>query len=105
MATGYEKYPHLYGSTRWRKASRRHLQRHPLCAQCEKMGRVVVATIVHHKAPHNGNEAIFWDESGWESVCATCHSGIKRMEETRGYSAACGVDGVPMDANHPWNRK
>jgi 5-methylcytosine-specific restriction enzyme A len=64
----------------------------------------VVATIVDHKIPHKGDYDLFWNQDNWQSLCASCHSGVKRMQENHGYSQQCGVDGVPIDAGHPWNK-
>ena len=103
MATGFELYPKLYGSVRWRKIVKRHLDSSPLCVPCLLSGKDTDGTIVHHKIKHNGNAVLFWDNDNLETVCASCHSGIKRIEEHHGYSQACGVDGYPLDPNHPFN--
>jgi len=99
-----EKGKRLYDSARWRKASRMFLAHNPLCESCLKSGRDTMATVVHHKQPHKGDYDLFWDEDNWESVCKACHDGIKQMQELHGYSQACGVDGMPIDEGHPWNR-
>jgi 5-methylcytosine-specific restriction protein A len=102
MPTGFELYPKLYGSARWRKIAKMHLDANPLCKPCILSGKETPATIVHHEIPHHGDPKLFWDGANLESVCASCHSGIKRQEENHGYSQACGVDGLPLDRNHPW---
>jgi 5-methylcytosine-specific restriction enzyme A len=67
------------------------------------------ATVVDHVTPWRtgGTEAerhrLFWDQANWQPLCASCHNATKQMEETHGYSQACGVDGIPVDAKHPWN--
>jgi 5-methylcytosine-specific restriction protein A len=105
MSTGFELYPKLYGSSRWRKIAKMHLDSSPLCSPCLLSDKETPGTIVHHKIPHKGNASLFYDSSNLESVCASCHSGIKRIEDTHGYSQACGVDGLPLDSGHPWNVK
>ena len=40
---------------RWRRARAAFLARHPLCAACRALGRVVPATIVDHVVPHRGS--------------------------------------------------
>lgn len=92
----------LYDSVRWRKVAKSFLSQHPLCAMCARMGRVTAASIVDHIAPHAGNMMLFWDTTNMQSLCASCHSGTKRIQEGRGFSQACGVDGMPLDAGHPW---
>jgi 5-methylcytosine-specific restriction endonuclease McrA len=105
MPTGFESYPKLYGSSRWRAISKRHLDLNPLCAPCLLSQKETGANTVHHKIPHKGDVSLFFDPSNLESVCPSCHSGIKRMEENHGYSQACGADGLPLDANHPWAKE
>ena len=61
-----------YGS-RWQKAREAYLGRHPLCAQCRALGRIVPATVVDHIVPHKGDDRLFWDSGNWESLCKRCH--------------------------------
>lgn len=59
---------------RWRKARLAHLRDHPLCAECQKAGRLTPATVVDHVTPHRGDERLFWDSEGnWASLCKPCH--------------------------------
>jgi 5-methylcytosine-specific restriction endonuclease McrA len=67
----------------WQQARKRHLYAHPLCVMCEQAGRVTEATVVDHKIPHRGDQALFWDESNWQSLCATHHSSDKQREENK----------------------
>jgi 5-methylcytosine-specific restriction endonuclease McrA len=97
------KYARMYDSARWRRARAGHLAEQPLCALCARQGRDTAATVVDHVREHRGDYDLFWDPANWQSLCASCHSGIKRLQERRGYSPAAGVDGMPLDANHPWN--
>ena len=101
----YGQVKRWYDSVRWRKARAMHLRYNPLCVMCEKRGLTVIGTVVDHKIPHKGNEVLFWDQSNWQTLCPSCHSGVKRMQENHGYSQACGVDGTPIDNGHPWNKK
>jgi 5-methylcytosine-specific restriction protein A len=61
---------------RWRKARLAYLRAHPLCecAECEADGRLLPATVVDHRTPHRGNEALFWDESNWMAMSSACHN-------------------------------
>ncbi len=61
-----------YGS-RWRRESKTFLKAHPLCAECERNGRFVKATVVDHLKPHRGNEELFWDRNNWQPLCKPCH--------------------------------
>jgi 5-methylcytosine-specific restriction protein A len=49
------------------------LAQHPLCAECERQGRVTPATCVDHVVPHRGDAEVFW-HGEWQSLCAACHS-------------------------------
>lgn len=66
---------------RWQKARERFLRLNPLCVYCKAKGRVEVANVVDHIVPHRGNQEIFWDESQWQALCASCHSSAKQREE------------------------
>jgi 5-methylcytosine-specific restriction protein A len=61
-----------YGPS-WRRARAAFLARHPLCATCEALGRMVAATIVDHVVPHRGDPRLFWDETNWAPACKRCH--------------------------------
>lgn len=60
-----------YNTARWRRERREHLSQHPLCVECQKDGRVTVATHVDHVIPHRGSDALMWDRSNWQSLCIT----------------------------------
>ncbi|OPY74936.1 MAG: HNH endonuclease [Syntrophorhabdus sp. PtaU1.Bin153] len=92
-----------YHTSRWRKRRARQIVEHPLCAMCEQQGRVTAATIADHVVPHRGDAEKFWNGE-LQSLCATCHSARKQMQEKHGYSQGCDVDGNPTDDQHPWNR-
>lgn len=69
-----------YGS-KWNRARRRFLEKHPLCAECAKQGRYVRATDVDHIVPHRGDPTLFWDENNWQPLCHSCHSAKTRRED------------------------
>ncbi len=98
------KEQRLYDSQRWRHVAKRHLDANPLCMPCSQSGRDNPGTIVHHRIPHHGDSMLFWAEDNLESICASCHSGTKRIEENQGYSQACDVNGLPLDQGHEWNK-
>lgn len=68
---------------KWRKARRRWLAEHPLCAECDRHGRVTAANTVDHIIPHRGDRKLFWRRSNWQSLCAACHN-RKTAREMRG---------------------
>ncbi len=42
--------------------------------ECERRGKVKLATEVDHIIPHKGDMSLFWDPSNWQSLCHACHS-------------------------------
>ena len=62
----------LYGR-RWKAASHQQLRLHPLCAECERLGWAVAATVVDHIVPHRMDAKKFWDRSNWQSLCKLHH--------------------------------
>ncbi len=64
-ATGY--------GYKWRKESKAYLKANPLCAECERSGRITLATDVDHIIPHRGDMDLFWRRSNWQSLCSMCH--------------------------------
>lgn len=71
-------------NSRWRKASKMFLSRHPLCVECQKQGRLTAATVVDHIIPHKGNQTLFWDENNWQPLCKRCHD-VKTVKEDGGF--------------------
>jgi len=81
----------------WQKARAAYLRLHPLCVMCEAQGRVRAATVIDHKTPHRGDQALFWSEANWQALCAPHHSSDKQAEERSGRKRqAIGLDGWPL---------
>lgn len=57
----------------WQRASKRYLEAHPLCVECQRQGVFKQATVVDHKIPHRGDRKLFWDESNWQPLCKRHH--------------------------------
>jgi 5-methylcytosine-specific restriction protein A len=90
-----------YDRRRWRRRARAQLVREPCCSMCmRKHGLVVPATVADHVVPHRGNWNEFW-LGKLQSLCASCHSKYKQQDEIRGYAIDIGIDGYPLDPNHP----
>ena len=64
----------LYASARCQRARQTFLDRHPLGAECQRQGRLTTANTVDHITPHRGETTRFWDQTGWQPLCAPCHS-------------------------------
>lgn len=89
----------LYGR-RWQKARARYLQRNPLCAMCQRDGRITEAVVVDHIVKHDGDERLFWDESNWQSLCKAHHDITKQKEEATGHQIGCDANGFPYSRDH-----
>jgi 5-methylcytosine-specific restriction endonuclease McrA len=68
---------------RWQKARRAFLAAHPLCAPCERLGRLTPAAEVDHIVPHHGDMALFWDRANWQPICRPCHESKSAREQSR----------------------
>lgn len=95
----------MYDS-RWRATRRGWLAKHPFCSLCAERGVVSAANVLDHIHPHGGDWAVFWDRDNWQSLCTQCHSGAKQRGEKAkdGVIPGVGVDGLPLDPNHRWNK-
>ncbi len=99
-----------YASARWRDLRTKALKRDMFT--CQRCGCLLVTTnrhhphaaVVNHKTPHRGNAKLFFDLKNLEAVCKTDHDALIQREEARGYAIGSGLDGMPVDPNHPWNR-
>ncbi len=71
-------------NSRWRRESKLFLQKHPLCCECKRHGRITPATVVDHITPHKGNQKLFWDKTNWQPLCKRCHD-IKTVTKDGGF--------------------
>lgn len=76
-------YRDLYGSKKWENTSIAWRKKHPLCAVCEKEGRVTPASEVDHVEPHRGDSVKFFDNNNIQSICRECHQEKTRKERGR----------------------
>jgi|AmaraimetFIIA100_FD_contig_81_720863_length_1493_multi_3_in_0_out_0_1 hypothetical protein len=91
----------LHGSGFWKRRARLQLQMQPLCEMCLREGRgPVPARVADHVEPHGGDANKFI-LGRLQSLCVPCHSGRKQSIEKLGYDKTVGVDGWPVDPNHP----
>jgi 5-methylcytosine-specific restriction protein A len=99
-----QRYHALYNRSQWKRLRKAKLQRNPCCERCLKLGYVELATVVHHKVAHRGNEQLFLDIDNLEALCKPHHDGEAQSEEKQGYSRAVDNNGWPLDARHPMNK-
>jgi 5-methylcytosine-specific restriction protein A len=69
-----------YGRT-WRRIRDSYIKAHPLCEQCQQVGKLTPAEEVHHLIPLSKGGAN--DESNLMSLCTSCHSTITAREGGR----------------------
>jgi 5-methylcytosine-specific restriction enzyme A len=96
---GRKAYARYYNTAAWQQRRAHQLRLEPLCFRCGG-----VATVAHHLVPHRGDWFLFID-GDLRSLCKQCHDGPAQMKEKRGWETSIGVDGWPVDAAHPVNRK
>jgi 5-methylcytosine-specific restriction protein A len=65
----------------WRRIRDQHLAEHPLCEQCEKVGKITPAREVHHIKPLSQGGT--HDPSNLMGLCTPCHSEITAREGGR----------------------
>lgn len=63
----------IYNRARWRRCRRSVLAAHPLCAECERQGRITLATDVDHIIPYDGTGNPY-DPANLQPLCHSCHS-------------------------------
>lgn len=104
-----QQYRRLYNTARWRTIRRRQLEREPLCRLCSAVGRDTFATVCDHVDPKAKETETGFFAGPFQSLCDAepwrCHSSLKQKQEKRGYLPGCDLNGRPVDADHPWNRR
>jgi 5-methylcytosine-specific restriction enzyme A len=98
-------YSHWYKLNRWRILRQRMLKHNPLCCTCKSRGKIALASVVDHIVPHGGNLDLFWDTNNLQCLCYHCHNSVKQSYERIGYEKEVGLDGWPVHALHPGNKK
>jgi len=94
----------LYFSKAWKLRRALQFKVEPLCRKCKAMGKSRAATVADHVVPHRGNRELFF-KGELQSLCATCHSSSKQLEEREGFSRDIGEDGWPVDSRHIFFRR
>lgn len=89
-----------YQHSSWRRRRTLQLQREPFCRICAAQGRDTVADTVDHVTPHRGDRTLF-KLGELQSLCASCHNSVKQNVERYGFDRTIGIDGMPVDPNHP----
>ena len=95
---------HLYDLKRWKATRLFQLGTHPMCCLCEEAGKLTPACIVDHIVPHKGDVDLFFDPNNLQSLCKSCHDGVKQKLERTGIRKGSDLQGQPLDKNHHWNK-
>lgn len=72
-------YNRLIMCQKWRKLRRDVLSAHPLCIECERQGRVTLATEVHHITPiesvqgYEAKKMLAYSPANLVPLCHACH--------------------------------
>lgn len=87
-------------SEAWARLRRLVISEQPLCAQCQREGRLKVG----NEVDHIDNDASNNERSNLENLCRPCHS--RKSARDRGGKVAygCDVNGNPLDPNHFWKK-
>jgi 5-methylcytosine-specific restriction endonuclease McrA len=89
--------------SRWRTIAKHQLEIEPFCRICLSRAVVTPATIADHVVDRGGVWNAFWTGE-LQSLCPSCNNS-KRSKTPRDYRIDIGLDGFPIDPNHPVNRQ
>ena len=106
---GKEAWGRLYKLKGWQNPRRglrmRVLARDDFtCTTCQRVEHAS-RLHAHHVIPHKGDEELFWNENNIIALCEDCHRIHTAETEVQGYLDAVDDLGLPIDQNHPFNRK
>jgi 5-methylcytosine-specific restriction protein A len=79
VAQRYEKYqrgysPRVRYGRAWEKIRNAYVERHPLCEDCRRRGRLTPTREVHHIVPLSDGGTHAW--ANLRALCKPCHSAI-----------------------------
>lgn len=61
----------------WTRVRNAFLADHPLCWECERRGRVTLATVVHHLQPVETHPHLRLHPGNLRALCRECHEAIE----------------------------
>lgn len=85
-----------YSLARWKRRREVQLCAEPLCQMCLKSETITPADTVDHVTPHRGDYDLFW-YGAVQSLCASCHSRHKQLEEHGKKVLRFDATGWPID--------
>ena len=63
----------LRATWRYRILRDRFILQNPLCAECDRQGRVTLSKELDHIIPAHERADLFWDQENWQALCEPCH--------------------------------
>ena len=80
----YKARNRFYQRALWKRIRAVQLHAEPLCRECRKQGRLVVAEVVDHIVPFaDDRDPLAVEQSNLQSLCISCHN-AKTSRETWG---------------------
>lgn len=70
-------------TSKWQRERLIFLAQNPVCVQCLREGKTVIATVVDHIQPHKGDYRLMWDSSNWQALCKMHHDKKTGKENLR----------------------
>lgn len=99
-----------YSTAHWRRLRLAKLAEQPTCEVCDRRGVCILASHVDHVVAIASGGEPFPPTAKLMSLCPSCHS-VKTNAKDNPHAfggggglafKGCGVDGVPIDAEHPF---
>ena len=101
----------FYGTYEWTKLSKSFRVNNPLCKMCAERGIVRVGEYVDHIVPILIDFDLRFAVSNLQTLCSSCHQHKTHMIDNQLLKGlepkpmrGTRADGLPIDANHPWNK-
>lgn len=77
-------YDPFYHTNQWKVTSRMFIDGNPLCAMCQKQGKLTPAKITDHIVPKDLCPDP-WDRSNWQPLCHKCHA-VKSAKDKKQFA-------------------
>ena len=77
---------------------KRHFEQYPLCVECQKHGRIALATELDHIIALTNGGKDFDEDAGTnrQGLCADCHEAKTKRDLGHRETQQIGLDGWPM---------
>lgn len=86
----------LYRTARWRRLRQAQFGQQPLCEMCLEREDIVIADVVHHSEGGHRNDVVRFWAGPFQSLCASCHSRVGRLEDQGRTIIRFGPRGEPL---------